>query len=168
MVLLGDNKTCKILGTGSIPLQLSSGQKTSITKVRHVPELKRNLISFGMLDRQGYSINATNGKMKVSRGSDLAERYGIYILEGNTAISTVNVAEMDEITLWHKRLGHMSEKGLLEPDKQKLLDIKKINELKFCENCTLGKSERIKFSQAMHTTKENLNYIHADMWGLQD
>lgn len=92
-------------------------------------------------------------------------RNGIYILEGNTAISTTNVAETDEITLWHMRLGHMSEKGLVEPNQQKLLDIKKLKELKFYENCTLGKSKRIKFSQAVHTTKENLSYIHDDLWG---
>lgn len=53
-MLLGDNKACKILGTGSIPLQRSSGQKTSISEVMYFPELKRNLISIGMLDRQGY------------------------------------------------------------------------------------------------------------------
>lgn len=59
----------------------------------------------------------------------------------------------------------MSEKELLELHKQKLLDIKEMNELKSCENCILGKSKRIKFSQATRTIQEKLSYIHADLWG---
>lgn len=59
----------------------------------------------------------------------------------------------------------MSERGSSELKKQKLLEIKGTEELKFCENCVLEKSKRIKSSAASHTTQDVLGYIYSDLWG---
>ena len=37
--------------------------------------------------------------------------------------------------------------------------------MEFCEDCILGKSSRLRFETAAHTTKEKLGYIHSDLWG---
>ncbi|GJR94832.1 retrovirus-related pol polyprotein from transposon TNT 1-94 [Tanacetum coccineum] len=39
------------------------------TNVRYIPELKRNLISLGTLDREGYTVKLQNGRVKVIKGS---------------------------------------------------------------------------------------------------
>jgi len=53
VVMLGNNKPCKVQGMGSIRLKMLNGQETLLTGVRYVPELKRNLISISMFDALG-------------------------------------------------------------------------------------------------------------------
>ena len=64
---------------------------------------------------------------------------------------------------WHRRLAHVSERGLLELKKQGLLDGDKLRKLEFCEHCILGKATCLKFSRSIHTTTGILNYIHSDL-----
>ena len=53
---------------------------------------------------------------------------------------TITVAEEStDASLWHRRLGHMSEKGMkMLLSKGKLPELKSIN-LDMCESCILGK-----------------------------
>ena len=51
---------------------------------------------------------------------------GIYILEGSTVMGTVAISQSlnegdDKTELWHRRLGHMSEKGMSVLSKQGLI-----------------------------------------------
>ena len=41
----------------------------TLGEVRHVPEVKKNLISLGTLDFNGYCYKFENGLMKVSKGA---------------------------------------------------------------------------------------------------
>lgn len=66
--------------------------------------------------------------------------------------------------LWHQRLGHISEKGLQVLSKKGLLNEDKIQTMELCEYCVLGKSKRVSFSEAKHTTTRPLEYIHSDIW----
>ena len=95
---------------------------------------------------------------------------GIYILTGNSVMGTVAVSRAMvqhgvSTELWHRRLGHMSERGLAILSKQGLLDGAETGKLKFCETCVLGKQRKVKFSSGKHTTTEILEYIHSDLWG---
>ncbi|KAH9717205.1 hypothetical protein KPL71_021739 [Citrus sinensis] len=114
-----------------------------LTQVRHVPELKRNLISIGMLDQTGCVIKAKNWILKAS----------------------VTEKSEDKARLWHLRLGHMSERGLKELQKKRVFGSDKLNSLGFCEDCILGKASSLKFESAVHSTKKKLAYIHSDLWG---
>lgn len=51
MVLLRNNKACKVLGTGSIKIQMFDGCIRNFQDVRYVPKLNRNLIFIGMLTK---------------------------------------------------------------------------------------------------------------------
>ena len=63
--------------------------------------------------------------MKVCKGylvvmKDIIEN-GLYILQGHIVIGSASIVEKDAdetIRLWHRRLGHVSEKGLVELEKQ--------------------------------------------------
>jgi transposase InsO family protein len=37
--------------------------------------------------------------------------------------------------------------------------------MKFCEHYIFGKHKRVKFNTSVHTTKDILDYVHADLWG---
>lgn len=170
-VLLGNNKECNIQGRGNIKLRLTDGCEKTISDVRLVPELKRNLISVGMLDSNGFNVKIEGGTMKVNKGSLTVmkglKRNGLYILEEKTIAGSVDVTtgRLDRTLLWDLRLGHVSEIGLNELAKQNLLGGDKIQELSFCEECVLGKSCRVKFKSSNYKSKGTLDYIHSDLWG---
>nr|KYP62383.1 Retrovirus-related Pol polyprotein from transposon TNT 1-94 [Cajanus cajan] len=115
--------------------------------------------------------------MEFQKGSTIVmkgiKRGNLYVLQGTTCVNAVSVFVAsksdkdipDSTQLWHMRLGHMSERGMMTLQKQKLLGNQKLNELKFCEHCVFGKQHRIKFPKVVHTTKGTLDYIHADCWG---
>ncbi|GKB42252.1 zinc finger, CCHC-type containing protein [Tanacetum coccineum] len=68
-VQLGDNRECKIRGIGKVRLQLKDGSSFVLHNVRYIPKLKRNLISLGTLEKEGYTIKMQSGKIKVINGS---------------------------------------------------------------------------------------------------
>ncbi|KAL3640704.1 hypothetical protein CASFOL_015672 [Castilleja foliolosa] len=115
-VVLGNDGVCTIKGTGSIRFKLCSGEERILTSVCYVPDLRRNLISVGMLDDLGFEIKASQGRIKILKGSMIIlrgiKKNGIYILEGNAIVGSMNVAKTDVTKLWHLRLGHISEEGL--------------------------------------------------------
>ena len=48
-IMMGNNAVCKVIGMGNIHLKLHDGTMRLIRQVRHVPDLKRNLIYLGYL-----------------------------------------------------------------------------------------------------------------------
>ncbi|KAK0591233.1 hypothetical protein LWI29_037324 [Acer saccharum] len=138
--------------------------------VRYVPNLKRNLISLGTLDEEGYAYKAERGVLKASKGSLVILKYdkknGLYVLRGGAVTNEVACIASkisDKGILWHMRLGHMSERCVLELSKRDLLNRDQVSKLDFCENCILGKQHRISFSAAQHTSKQILEYVHSDL-----
>ena len=63
-VLLGNNLAYKVAGIGSVIIKMYDGTIRSLEQVRYVPELKRNLISLGMIDQLGCCIRAENGNFR--------------------------------------------------------------------------------------------------------
>ena len=47
IVVLGDNHSCKIVRVGSVKSKMFDGVIRTLTNVRHVPKLKKKLISLG-------------------------------------------------------------------------------------------------------------------------
>ena len=46
-VLLGDDEPCKLVGKGKVRIKLNNGNDWLLKDVRHVPAMKRNIISTG-------------------------------------------------------------------------------------------------------------------------
>jgi len=135
--------------------------------VRFVPELKRNLISLSMFDSLGYCIIIEHGVCKISHGALITvKRYkmiGLYILDDSMVIgnaSMTSVTPHNNSELWHLRLGHVSERGLVELAKQVLLGKDKLDKLEFCEHCILDKQHRVKFCSGMHHSSRPFEYVH--------
>ena len=171
-VMMGNNAVCRIIGIGTMNLKLKNGEIWELREVRHVLDLKRNLISLGMVDQNGFSIKLESGKLMISNGTrtvlEGTKRNGVYVLDGEaiTGLSSVSIgSDKDKTKLWHLRLGHMSIKGLKELQKQGVLGDEKITELDFCKDCVLGKTTRSSFKSSTHTTCGILDYIHSYLWG---
>lgn len=68
-VLMGNNMACKVVGIGTVKVKLADGSIKTFSNVRHVPDLKRNLISLRMLDQPGCTFRGENGVLKISKGA---------------------------------------------------------------------------------------------------
>lgn len=109
-VLMGDDQSCNITGTGSIRFKMWDETFRTLENVRLVPELRRNLISLGMLDLNRGSYKSENGILEVMKGSIVVLqgilKQGLYILQGE-AISghaAVSSSEINEPKVWHIRI----------------------------------------------------------------
>ncbi|KAK2979458.1 hypothetical protein RJ640_015087 [Escallonia rubra] len=117
-------------GIGTIKIKMFNGIVRTLGDVRYIPDLKKNFISLGTLDSIDCSISIKCGVMKVSKGAMMIMKgqktRNLYKLIGNTIIGGASVSthagsSNDNSELWHKRLGHLSEGGMLELHKRKLL-----------------------------------------------
>jgi hypothetical protein len=160
IVYMGNDISCKVVVIGSIQIKMFDGYVKILTDVRHVPDLRKNLISLGILDTRGYKSIVQGGVMKVYKGTLLVMKVkkvgNLFLLEGRTELdhaTTISENESDSIHLWHQRLGHMSERGLKVLFDRKLLPILKSLKLYFCKHCIFGNYNRQRFKTGRHTSE---------------
>ncbi|KAL6315855.1 hypothetical protein AAG906_012191 [Vitis piasezkii] len=110
--VFGDGSALDVVGLGDVRISLPNGSIWLLEKVRHIPDLRRNLISVGQLDDEGHAI------------------LFVGVVDANI-----------DTSLWHRRLGHMSEKGMKMLSKGKLPELKSID-FDMCESCILGKQKK--------------------------
>ena len=68
-VYLADGTALDVVGTDDVCIRVHSDSLWKLQKVRHIPELKKNMILVGQLDDEGHSIHFHSGKWKVSKGA---------------------------------------------------------------------------------------------------
>jgi hypothetical protein len=114
-VHLGDDAPCKIVGMGKVKIKQSNGNQW-LLKVKHVLDLRKNLISTRKLASEGCISIFIDKVWKVTKGSLVivkGEKVGtLYLCTGNTNSSIYLASIGVDTSLWHHRLGHMSEKGM--------------------------------------------------------
>lgn len=146
-VLMGNDATCNVIGIGTMKIKMFDGVVRTLGDFRYVPGLRNNLISLGTLDSNGCEYKTGGGVMRVTKGALVimkASKVGgnIYRLIGSTVVggaAATTAEDTDDTLLWHMRLGHMGERGMLELHKRNLLRGVKSCKLDFCKFCVLGK-----------------------------
>ena len=102
--------------------------------------------------------------MTVIKGQKLAGN--IYKLLGTIIVGGVATTESESnsTVLWHMRLGHMGEHGMMKLHKRNLLKgIKTCND--FYKYCVFGKQNKVQFKTTTHKIEEVLDYVHTKVWG---
>ena len=98
---MGNNNGCKIVGIGTIKIKMFDGVIRTLHGVRHAPELKRNLISLGMLDNSKYSFNSDNGGIRVTKEGTKVMRgekkNGLYVLIGSYVPTNVVMTAASDV-----------------------------------------------------------------------
>ncbi|KAL8104982.1 hypothetical protein AgCh_028950 [Apium graveolens] len=169
-VRLADDETLDIAGMGDINIRTSFGTSWTLKDVRYIPGLKKMLLSVGQLDKEGYRVTFGDGQWKLIKGNLViarGEKNGtLYIVEQSSYEANAVADEIESSTLWHKRLGHMSEKGMkLLTSKGKIPELKNV-EVGLCEPCVLGKQKRVTFAKSGRTPKaKKLELVHTDVYG---
>ena len=67
VVLIGNNASCKVAGIRIIRIRMLDGVVHTLSDIKHVPNLKRNLISLSTLDAKGYKYTSEGGVLKMSK-----------------------------------------------------------------------------------------------------
>ncbi|KAK3021867.1 LOW QUALITY PROTEIN: hypothetical protein RJ639_047789 [Escallonia herrerae] len=168
-VTVGNGYRCSIVGKGKVEIKLSNGGTLVLKDVRHIPQLQKNLISVSGLDREGYFVAFGEKQWKVTKGSMVVargERVGtLYTLSGthNHSISLA-FTENQRTTLWHHRLGHLSESDMKILHSKNALPGMKNIQLDFCEGCVYGKQKQVSFRRDGKEKKiERLELVHTDV-----
>ena len=104
----------------------------TLTNVKHVPDLKKNLMSLGFLEQSGYSfsncaksevLNISNGAMIVMRDRRIENNY--YRIEGSVVTEESDAAAVQDQQgthrLWHYCLSQMGDCGMKELSKHGLI-----------------------------------------------
>ena len=114
-VYLVDGTTLDVVVMGDVQILLPNGSVWLLEKVRHILDLRRNLISIGQLDDERHAILFVGGTWKVTKGVRVlacGKKTGTLYMTSSTR-DTIVVAEASyDTSLWHRRLSHMSEKGM--------------------------------------------------------
>mgnify|MGYP003740606461 FL=1 len=169
-VKMGNTSYSKIVGIGDVCVRTSLGCTLTLTDVRHVPDLRLNLISGVALDKMGYENYFGNGKWKLTKGSLIVARGELCSTLFKTRVKVcsegLNAVEDDSSpNLWHKRLAHMSEKGLKILAKKSLIPFAEGTVLNPCDYCLFGKHHRVSFNTSSKRKTELLDLVYSDVCG---
>lgn len=167
---MGNDGLAHVVGVGDVCLVTDIGAKLVLKNVRHVPDIRLNLISTGKLDDEGYCNIFHSGHWKLTRGNLVLARgkkqTSLYLMQATISTDSVNVAVDDPAKLWHRRLCHMSEKGLSCLMKKNVLPDLKSAKLDKCPHCFAGKQNRVSFKKHPPSRKSGLlDLVHSDVCG---
>ena len=113
-VYLADGSALDVVGLGNVRISLPNGFVWLLENVRHIPDLRRNLISV-QLDDEGHALLFVGGTWKVTKGARVlahGKKIGTLYMT-SCPRDTIAVADTStDTSLWHRRIGHMSEKGM--------------------------------------------------------
>uniref|UniRef100_A0A1Y1NHZ0 Retrovirus-related Pol polyprotein from transposon TNT 1-94 n=1 Tax=Photinus pyralis TaxID=7054 RepID=A0A1Y1NHZ0_PHOPY len=174
-VTLGDNKSLKVSGKGTIKIRKLIHNKwydAILTNVLYVPDLHKNLFSEGVITSKGMKIIKEDKFALVYQNEKVVAcayrmANNLYHLQFQTIRyeSEVNVTtDANMLALWHKRLGHINFNTVKEMASKGLISGVNVNaaEKIFCEACVYGKQHRLKFSKVQRITKPG-EMIHSDV-----
>jgi len=92
----------------------------------------------------------------------------LYMSQTNMIKEEVNAIEDYSTDLWHKRLEHLSEKGLGILAKKNYLPLKGMD-LSTCTHCLVGKQHRVVFQRSpSHRRSHVFDLVHTDICSMID
>nr|GEX46543.1 G-type lectin S-receptor-like serine/threonine-protein kinase LECRK3 [Tanacetum cinerariifolium] len=101
-ILLGDSRECLICEICKVQVQMRDGSSFMLDNTRYVPKLRRDLISLGTLEKEGFIMKMQSGKIKVIRGS-------LVVLSGIRRANCVYTLDGQSVTM--KALDVMKQLG---------------------------------------------------------
>ncbi|RVW61571.1 Retrovirus-related Pol polyprotein from transposon TNT 1-94 [Vitis vinifera] len=111
-VRMGNDDLAKAIGMRDVRLETSNGTMLILKNVKHIPDIRMNLISIGKLDDEGLYNTFLDSQWKLTRGSMVVakrKKYSsLYLMQARVIDSSINAVNDDgTIELWHNKLDHM-------------------------------------------------------------
>ena len=94
----GDDHPCLVAGVGTVRVRMYDEVVRTLSNVKHVPELKKNLISLGYLEEQGYAFSCQSGSgcLRITKGALVVMKRqrlsnNLYRMEGSVVNDSAEV-----------------------------------------------------------------------------
>ncbi|CAH9108426.1 unnamed protein product, partial [Cuscuta epithymum] len=164
---LPDGRTVTAEVEGRVPLN----KNLVLDHVLYVPGLNCHLISVSQrIDKSDCIVVFTNlfcaihdlhSRNLIGAGE---RRDALYYFWGIPALNSVHASGLSDFELWHRRLGHPSDRVIrLLPHFVTSSSVKKLN--KACEVCPQAKQVRDSFTINSFRASRILELVHCDLWG---
>ena len=90
----------------------------------------------------------------------------LYPLFPSTATSPPEafLADAQSSTVWHRRLGHLSNEAFSTLARTSVISCNKFDHSPLCHACQLGRHTRLPFSTSSSRASQNFDLIHCDLW----
>ena len=113
---MGNDGSAKAIGMRDVCLETSNGTMLILKNVKHIPDIRMNLISTGKLDDEGFCNTFRDSQCNLTRDSMVVAKEkkcsSLYLMQARVIDSNINVVDDDSIVeLWHNRLGHRVRKA---------------------------------------------------------
>ena len=178
-ITLGDDFIVQAVGIGTVQLKVcvnGESKEAVLKNVLYVPALGANLFSVRVLTQKDCNVNFSGNFCEiVNKGGVILAKgtlHGkLYKLDCETSGShCANRADekVNEIDLWHQRLGHISEQNLKKVSQKEMIGgmkLPKTQTQSFCESCAVGKATKRKFETSKIRTTRKLELVHSDVCG---
>ena len=83
---MSNNVSCKVTDIGTVCIKMFDRVVRTLGDVRHVSDLKRNLISLSTLDAKGYKYTSEGGVLTISKGA-------LVVMKGYQKTAMLNVIQ---------------------------------------------------------------------------
>jgi len=157
--VMGDDHPWNVKGVGTVRIKMIDGIVQELKGVRHVPQLKRNLISVGALKMLSLVVSIWDSVLKMTKSSMVVtkgvRRNNLYYLKRIKVTGQVETSiSSDDICtqVWQMRLGYGEEKSLQPPAKKGSLEGASTCNLKLSVHNVLDKN-KVKFNTTTHRSK---------------
>ena len=180
-IRLADNRIIYSEGVGTVVFRPTiHGHKSrdiEFSRVLHVPSLRNNLLAVLYLTRfKGFTVHIFGHSMNFIRNDTVLftatiNSEGIGYLDGSTIDNSERVQLAStlplDLTLWHRRLGHLNHDSIKKMLRQNLVTGLTLESSAkpdpICEPCLAGKMHANPFPSSESRSSELLELIHSDL-----
>ena len=132
--------------------------------------MTKSLISTGQLDDEGYtciygdnSWKISKGSLQVAKGTKSGSLYTLHV--SSVKDHVILVAEQPSVSLWHRRLGHMSISGMKQLSSLSYVPGFSFSDMSIFEHCLYGKQTVSSHKSRNSHKQERLQLVHSDVCG---
>eukprot|EP00253_Pinus_taeda_P005833 PITA_05833 len=157
-IVLGDDRTVRVVGVGNMTFERESFPPLKVMDVLYVLGMKKNLISVSAMEKKGFDVTFSGGKVLMHPRGDLItlakvigvrfrKLYNISFQSAGALVSSTSVSTHTSTTnsrylceLWHEKMVHMHHGALrvLRDITTRVLDFS-VEHYEVCRGCALGK-----------------------------
>ena len=175
---VGNGVNVDVLFIGTVVFHFRSGFRIILENTAFVPSMRRCLVLLSKLDESGYHFHFGNKKVEVSLNSSIVGeclfRDSLYQLDLNSDTIAFHVdnartkrALMKEnsYSLWHKRLGHISQGRICKLIKSQNFPQLVYDNIESCVDCIKDKLTKTRKQQGATCSSDLLELIHTNISG---
>ena len=179
-VSLGNGTVCDALGIGHVTVDMlcdGAVKHYTMSDVLYVPSLVNNFFSVTAATLKGHAVTFKQKQCTIQKNGKLTATghcaNNVWYIDCSSACDDVcsklkTDVNVNDLTLWHQRLGHVNEKRLKTAvNKHLITGVEYVNgDLPFCEACVQGKQTREPFKGSADVqSTEKLQLVHSDVCG---